>query len=278
MLSPRHLLAVTFTVALSLCSPTLYGSPATSERASRQAVQQSVQPLDEEREQTIKLYQTGDAAGAVKRLQAFVKREKNDIRAWHYLGLALASQGNPKDARKAHEKAARLADKLITDKLEGMDALKEIYGRISPFKAQLIEAADSADKYVELSENPSKSKVSEWRTRADFLRDFAELTDELKDANVFSPNDVTTKARILSKPSPEYTEAARQNQVTGTVMLVMIFSADGKIRGLIPIARLPYGLTESAMKAARNIKFSPAIKNGKPVSQFIRVEYNFNIY
>jgi hypothetical protein len=32
-----------------------------------------------------------------------------------------------------------------------------------------------------------------------------------------------------------------------------------------------------AVKAARQIKFIPATKDGRPVSQFIQIEYNFRI-
>ena len=95
---------------------------------------------------------------------------------------------------------------------------------------------------------------------------------------VFKPDEVTQKARILSKPSPEYTEAARKNQVTGTVTLQMVFSSSGSVTSIRTISGLPHGLTEKAIAAAQRIKFAPAIKDGRPVSQYIRVEYNFNIY
>jgi TonB family protein len=94
----------------------------------------------------------------------------------------------------------------------------------------------------------------------------------------FKPNEVTQKARILAKPSPEYTEEARKNQVTGTVTLQMVFSSSGGVTNIRTISGLPYGLTEKAIAAARRIQFTPAMKDGRPVSQYIRVEYNFNIY
>jgi TonB family protein len=95
---------------------------------------------------------------------------------------------------------------------------------------------------------------------------------------IFKPNEVTQKAKILSKPSPEYTEEARKNQVTGTVTLQMVFSSSGAVTNIRTVSGLPYGLTEKAIAAARRIQFSPAMKDGRPVSQYIRVEYNFNIY
>ncbi|HEV2884820.1 MAG TPA: energy transducer TonB, partial [Pyrinomonadaceae bacterium] len=64
----------------------------------------------------------------------------------------------------------------------------------------------------------------------------------------------------------------------GTVVLRSVFSHDGQIRDLQVIRRLPHGLTETTVRAALAIKFTPAQKNGKPVSMFMQLEYNFNVY
>jgi TonB family protein len=95
---------------------------------------------------------------------------------------------------------------------------------------------------------------------------------------IFSPKDVTSKARVLSKPEPQYTEEARKNQVTGTVILRAVFSSTGQVTNISARAGLPYGLTERAIAAARQIKFMPATKDGRPVSMYIQLEYNFNLY
>ncbi|HEV7682343.1 MAG TPA: TonB family protein [Pyrinomonadaceae bacterium] len=94
----------------------------------------------------------------------------------------------------------------------------------------------------------------------------------------FSPKEVTQKARVLSKPEPQYTEEARKNQVTGTVILRAVFSSSGQVTNISARASLPYGLTERAIAAARQIKFTPATKDGHPVSMYIQLEYNFNLY
>jgi len=95
---------------------------------------------------------------------------------------------------------------------------------------------------------------------------------------VFSGKDVNQKARILEKPEPTYTEEARKNQITGTVVLRAIFSSTGQVTGITPISRLPDGLTEKAIAAAKRIKFVPATKDGRPVSMYFQLEYNFNLY
>ncbi len=94
----------------------------------------------------------------------------------------------------------------------------------------------------------------------------------------FSSREVSTKARVLSKPEPQYTEEARKNQVTGTVVLRAVFTSGGQVSNIHAVSGLPYGLTERAIAAARNIRFVPATKDGHAVSMYIQLEYNFNLY
>ena len=95
---------------------------------------------------------------------------------------------------------------------------------------------------------------------------------------IFSGKEVSTKARVLSKPEPQYTEEARKNQVTGTVVLRAVFTSGGQVTNIRAVSGLPFGLTEKAIAAARQIRFQPATKDGRPVSMYIQLEYNFNLY
>ena len=61
-------------------------------------------------------------------------------------------------------------------------------------------------------------------------------------------------------------------------MLRVTFSANGSIGGITPISKLPFGLTEEAIKAARGIRFEPAMKESVPYSVTKPVEYTFTIY
>jgi TonB family protein len=95
---------------------------------------------------------------------------------------------------------------------------------------------------------------------------------------IFTGKDVTTKARLISKPEPQYTEDARKNQIVGTVVLKCVFSSNGTVSNIRTVSGLPYGLTERAIAAARQIKFVPATKDGHQVSMWMQLEYNFNLY
>ena len=95
---------------------------------------------------------------------------------------------------------------------------------------------------------------------------------------IYSGSQVTSKARVLEKPEPTYTEAARKNQITGTVVLRAVFSSSGQVTNIHAVNGLPDGLTERAIAAAKQIRFVPATKDGRPVSQWMELQYNFNLY
>ena len=95
---------------------------------------------------------------------------------------------------------------------------------------------------------------------------------------VYSSPQVTERARVLSKPEPQYTEEARRSSVTGTVVLRVVFSRTGEVTNIRAMQSLGGGLTEKAIAAARQIRFVPARRNGQPVSMYMQLEYNFNLY
>ncbi len=95
---------------------------------------------------------------------------------------------------------------------------------------------------------------------------------------IYRSPEVTTRARVISKPEPQYTEEARRNQITGTVVLSVIFSRSGQVTNIRAMQTLCCGLTEKAIAAARLIQFMTATRNGQPVSVYMQLEYNFNLY
>jgi TonB family protein len=95
---------------------------------------------------------------------------------------------------------------------------------------------------------------------------------------VYRVSELNERARVLSKPEPQYTEEARRSGITGTVILRVVFSRSGEVTNIRALQPLGGGLTEKAMAAARQIKFVPAKKNGQPVSMYMQLEYNFNLY
>jgi TonB family protein len=96
-------------------------------------------------------------------------------------------------------------------------------------------------------------------------------------AGGLSPKEVDVKAEITDRPNPGYTREARRVGVQGVVILRVLLLADGKLDRVRVVRRLPYGLTENAIRAACEIKFKPAMKAGKEVSQWVQLEYVFRL-
>lgn len=92
------------------------------------------------------------------------------------------------------------------------------------------------------------------------------------------PVGVTQGLKIISKPRPGYTDAARQNNIQGTVVLRVTFLGSGQIGSISAVKGLPNGLTEMAIAAARRINFEPAKRDGVGQSVTRPVEYTFSIY
>jgi TonB family protein len=95
---------------------------------------------------------------------------------------------------------------------------------------------------------------------------------------IYIGREVDTKPRLISKPEPSYTNAARDAQIEGTVILRLVFNSTGKVTHIRVVHGLPHGLTERCIEYARKIKFVPATKDERPVSMWMQVEYNFRLY
>ncbi|MFM8393045.1 MAG: TonB family protein [Acidobacteriota bacterium] len=92
------------------------------------------------------------------------------------------------------------------------------------------------------------------------------------------PMSASLRPTILYKEKAKYTEEARQNKIQGTVVLNVVFTADGRITNIRVVRGLPDGLTEKAIEAAQRIRFNPAVKAGVPVSVRGNLEFTFNLY
>lgn len=82
---------------------------------------------------------------------------------------------------------------------------------------------------------------------------------------------------ITFKPLATYTESARLNEFEGTVRLLVEYRADGTIGDIDVLQGQPYGLTDEAKEAARDIRFKPATRNGEPVTVNKEVEFQFSL-
>jgi len=86
-----------------------------------------------------------------------------------------------------------------------------------------------------------------------------------------------TPVDILEKPKPEYTVEGRSLKIEGDVVLDMVFLANGTIQVNRVISGLGHGLDEAATRAAQQIKFKPAKRDGQAVDFPARVRIEFRL-
>jgi len=83
--------------------------------------------------------------------------------------------------------------------------------------------------------------------------------------------------RIISKPTPIYTELARNKKIEGDVVIDLIFTADRRIIVVRILRTLGFGLDETAVQAVSEIVFRPATENGRAVDFEARARVEFRL-
>lgn len=149
---------------------------------------------------------------------------------------------------------------------------------LAAFRSQLRDWLDGAPRCVDdylalgLGTPFERGQLEAFRGQVQMVAE----TDESR--TVLIANEADARARIIHRPHPGFTEEARRNNVRGRVRLRAVLAADGTVRHVLVLEGLPHGMTEECVNAARGIQFTPAVRNGRPVSQFIVLEYNFNTH
>jgi TonB family protein len=205
--------------------------------------------------------------------------------AYYVRGITRLRAGAKKEALQDAENAIKLKPQLAPAYLLKSEALVSFFRDAmiatddaleESGKDRYRQAGDALEKYLQLaSADPDRAT---WIQQLESLKYFANTPKPGEPRLVYSGKEVTTKARVLSKPEPVYTEAARSKRVIGTVVLRCVFTAEGAVTHCLIVKALPLGLTEQAIGAAKQVKFVPAMVDGRPVSMYIQMEYNFNLY
>ena len=75
----------------------------------------------------------------------------------------------------------------------------------------------------------------------------------------------TTWPEVLRDSKPKYTRAAMDAKIQGTVELIVVVKTDGSVGDVVITKSLEPGLDQAAVDAAKQWKFRPGLRDGKPV-------------
>jgi hypothetical protein len=84
------------------------------------------------------------------------------------------------------------------------------------------------------------------------------------------------KLKILEQPLPELPRNHGTLDVQGTAIYRVQFLEFGEVGEITTVKDLPAGLGQQAMNAIRKIKFTPEVKDGKPVTVIKQLEYTYS--
>jgi len=93
----------------------------------------------------------------------------------------------------------------------------------------------------------------------------------------YQPGNGVSAPKLLKIVQPQYTAAAMRAKVQGTIVLECIVMPDGTITDARVKRSLPFGLDDEAIKAARQWRFSPGLRQGEPVPVIIGIELSFSL-
>ena len=86
-----------------------------------------------------------------------------------------------------------------------------------------------------------------------------------------------TAPKPTRRPAPEYSSEARSAGIQGSVLLELVVDERGLPTQIRVLRPLGYGLDEQAIKATKQWRFEPGLKDGKPVKVAANMEINFRL-
>jgi TonB family protein len=93
----------------------------------------------------------------------------------------------------------------------------------------------------------------------------------------YKPGGDVTSPRVIYKVDPAYTEDARQQKISGAVVLSMAIGTDGLAHDISINKSLDPGLDRKAAEAVEQWHFAPGTLNGEPVAVRAVIEINFKL-
>ncbi|HQU84931.1 MAG TPA: TonB family protein [Pyrinomonadaceae bacterium] len=232
----------------------------------------------------------------INKAQAEVEKaiaiDPNSANAYYISGTANLWEGKHEKAFADAEKAISVNNKYSPAYVLKADVFIYEFGKGWTEKTPLKENLQWLVKAKELLETCEKdcardANFKDAHAKLDTVTAFYEHFKKKADyengmprpANTAASNDPNrTPLKIVYRPRPNYTDRARRNNVSGTITLAVVFSADKQISQILVLTGLGYGLNEEAIRAAQSIGFEPETENGKPVTVVKTVQFSFTIY
>lgn len=93
----------------------------------------------------------------------------------------------------------------------------------------------------------------------------------------YAPATGVIPPNVMAHVDPEFSDAARQSRIQGTVLLEGIVQTDGTITGVNVRRGLDRQLDRNALYAVKQWRFQPGKLNGQAIPVKLVIEVNFSL-
>jgi TonB family protein len=152
----------------------------------------------------------------------------------------------------------------------------DVQGTAIPISELNKHVVLNAGEATTVTASGSENKLERHPASAEELS-MARATSDAFGTGAFRIGNGVTAPQLVYRVEPEYPEEARKAGIEGTVVLYAVVNPDGMIRNVRVIRSLDPVLDENAMKAVRQWKFKPGMKDGKPVPVAASIEVTFRL-
>jgi TonB family protein len=103
--------------------------------------------------------------------------------------------------------------------------------------------------------------------------------DEAKQpVQIYKPGGDVSAPKLVSATDPVYPKSDRKGPFEGKCVLKLVVDASGKPNDIHVVRSLGKDFDESAIEAVQQYRFTPAMRQGKPVAVAVNIEVNFKKY
>ena len=158
------------------------------------------------------------------------------------------------------------------------DAVKDIYLPVKSLRGKASLTSNSITVTVEPEAEPPTGQIQH---KAPSQINTSDITPPKKPLGL---EDVIARQaskwvapKYKTKMDPEYPQSAKEAKKEGTVVLQFTVDENGTPKDIVALTNFGFGLEAAAIEALKKSTFHPATKDGKPISNQVKIPYEFAI-
>ncbi len=158
------------------------------------------------------------------------------------------------------------------------DAVKDIYLPVKSLRGKAPLTSNSITVTVEPETEPPAGQTQRETPSGINKSDTVPRKKPLGLEDIIArPASEWVAPKYKIKMDPEYPQSAKEAEKEGTVVLQFTIDENGTPKDIVALTNFGFGLEAAAIEALKKSTFHPAMKDGKPTSNQVKIPYEFAI-